>query len=53
MAPRMASTFSAPVATPTTFGRARVAVDVLGHDERSYGSPGHRALLRDLARWAA
>ena len=32
---------------------ARVAVDVLGHDERSYRSPGHRDLIRDLARWAA
>lgn len=32
---------------------ARVAVDVLGHDERSYQSPEHRDLIRDLARWAA
>lgn len=42
-----------PTAWLREHGRARVAVDVLGHDERSYGSPGHRALLRDLARWAA
>lgn len=32
---------------------ARVAVDVLGHDARSYESPGHRDLVRALARWAA
>jgi type 1 glutamine amidotransferase len=33
-------------------GRARIAVDVLGHDARSYDSAGHRRVLRQLARWA-
>lgn len=32
---------------------SRIAVDVLGHDERSYESPGHRELIRRLAVWAA
>lgn len=36
-----------------TIGRSRVAVDLLGHDERSYASDGHRALIVALARWAA
>ncbi|SKC57750.1 ThuA domain-containing protein [Plantibacter cousiniae] len=34
-------------------GTSRVAVDALGHDERSYASAEHRALLAALARWAA
>jgi type 1 glutamine amidotransferase len=34
-------------------GAARVAVDALGHDERSYAAPEHRALVASLARWAA
>ena len=32
-------------------GRSRVAVDLLGHDERSYESETHRALILGLARW--
>ncbi|WP_431030590.1 ThuA domain-containing protein [Plantibacter sp. RU18] len=30
---------------------SRVAVDALGHDERSYESAGHRALIAQLAQW--
>ncbi|WP_434810902.1 ThuA domain-containing protein [Microbacterium sp. bgisy189] len=45
----------APAAEPTAwvreYGAARVAVDVLGHDVRSYESPGHRALIAALAGW--
>ena len=41
-----------PTAWTRVMGRARVAADVLGHDERSYDSAGHRALLSTLARWA-
>ena len=41
-----------PAAWVRHYGRSRVAVDVLGHDERSYASPGHRDLLQRLARWA-
>lgn len=33
-------------------GPARIAVDALGHDERSYDSADHRALLLRLAHWA-
>lgn len=43
---------SEPTAWVRRFGRARVAVDVLGHDERSYESTGHRRLISQLARWA-
>lgn len=42
-----------PTAWIRRHGAARVAVDLLGHDERSYDSAGHRDLLRDLAAWAA
>jgi len=42
-----------PAAWVRTHGRAHVAVDTLGHDERSYGSAGHRDLIATLARWAA
>ena len=42
-----------PTAWIRVVGRARVAADVLGHDERSYDSAGHRALLSNLARWAS
>ncbi|GAA1725101.1 ThuA domain-containing protein [Microbacterium paludicola] len=31
---------------------SRVAVDLLGHDARSYDSPSHRALIARLAGWA-
>lgn len=41
-----------PSAWLRTHQNARVAVDVLGHDERSYDSPGHRQLITQLARWA-
>lgn len=42
-----------PTAWLRNVGPARIAVDVLGHDERSYDSPGHRALLLALATWAS
>lgn len=42
-----------PTAWVRTIGAARIAVDVLGHDERSYESAGHRRLVAQLARWAA
>jgi type 1 glutamine amidotransferase len=42
-----------PTAWTRVVGRARVAADLLGHDERSYDSPGHRALVASLARWAS
>lgn len=41
-----------PTAWTRTVGATRVAVDVLGHDERSYESAGHRRLLTALAQWA-
>lgn len=42
-----------PTAWIRIVGRVRAAADLLGHDERSYDSAGHRALLRSLARWAS
>lgn len=42
-----------PTAWVRVAGASRIAVNVLGHDERSYESPGHRDLLRRLALWAA
>ncbi|WP_232531782.1 ThuA domain-containing protein [Microbacterium halophytorum] len=42
-----------PAAWLREFGPSRVAVDVLGHDGRSYEAAGHRALVAALARWAA
>ena len=42
-----------PTAWRRTVGSSRVAVDVLGHDARSYDAPGHAALVADLAAWAA
>ncbi|WP_110590022.1 ThuA domain-containing protein [Microbacterium suaedae] len=42
-----------PVVWTREYGSARVAVDLLGHDTRSYDSPDHRALIARLARWAA
>src|SRR5690606_23371757 len=42
-----------PAAWGREYGNARIAVDALGHDERSYASAGHRALLAQLAHWAA
>ncbi|MDF2492667.1 MAG: ThuA protein [Microbacterium sp.] len=41
-----------PTAWVRRVGRSRVAVDVLGHDARSYEAAEHRGLVRDLARWA-
>lgn len=41
-----------PTAWRRTVGPSRVAVDVLGHDARSYDAPGHAALVADLAAWA-
>jgi type 1 glutamine amidotransferase len=32
-------------------GRARVVYDALGHDERSYDSPGHREIIARAVRW--
>lgn len=40
-----------PTAWLRKVGRSRIAVDLLGHDERSYESEGHRALIISLARW--
>ena len=42
-----------PAAWVRDVGPSRIAVDVLGHDERSYDSAGHRSLIRQLSRWAA
>lgn len=41
-----------PTAWVRTHGSSRIAVDALGHDERSYESTGHRALIARLALWA-
>lgn len=41
-----------PTAWVREHGASRVAVDLLGHDERSYESAGHRELLASLAGWA-
>lgn len=41
-----------PAAWVRTYAASRVAVDVLGHDARSYSSAGHRDLVKRLARWA-
>lgn len=40
-----------PAAWVRTVGQSRIAVDTLGHDERSFDSAGHRALVTALARW--
>lgn len=42
-----------PAAWRRTVGRSRIAVDVLGHDARSYDAAGHAALVTALAEWAA
>jgi type 1 glutamine amidotransferase len=44
---------SLPTAWVRELGAARIACDLLGHDEHSYESEGHRALIARLARWAA
>ena len=41
-----------PAAWVRTHAASRVAVDVLGHDARSYSSTGHRDLITRLARWS-
>ena len=41
-----------PAAWVRTHAASRVAVDVLGHDARSYSSTGHRDLVARLARWS-
>lgn len=41
-----------PTAWVRAVEKARVAVDLLGHDLRSYESVGHVDLVRRLARWA-
>lgn len=40
-----------PTAWVREVGRSRVAVDLLGHDRRSFEAAGHRELLRQLALW--
>ncbi|WP_245861235.1 ThuA domain-containing protein [Microbacterium aurantiacum] len=40
-----------PTAWVRQHGASRIAVDTLGHDEESYASAGHRALLARLAGW--
>jgi hypothetical protein len=42
-----------PTAWVRTHGQARIAADLLGHDERSYDSAEHRLLLTQLCAWAA
>lgn len=41
-----------PAAWVREAGASRIAVDVLGHDERSFKSAGHRRMLGQLALWA-
>lgn len=41
-----------PAAWVRRHGRARVAADLLGHDERSYSTAGHQELVQRLAQWA-
>lgn len=40
-----------PVVWVRRHGKARIAVDLLGHDLRSYDSPEHRRLLHSLVAW--
>lgn len=40
-----------PLVWCRTLGASRVVVDALGHDERSYASPGHRAVLDAAVAW--
>lgn len=42
-----------PLVWTRQIGAGRVAVDLLGHDARSFESPEHRELLGRVARWAA
>ncbi|WP_375386096.1 ThuA domain-containing protein [uncultured Microbacterium sp.] len=41
-----------PTAWTRRHGRSRVSCSLLGHDERSYESAGHRELLKRLTRWS-
>ena len=41
-----------PAAWVREVDSSRIAVDLLGHDERSYGSAGHRRLIQRLGLWA-
>lgn len=41
-----------PTAWARTVDASRVVADVLGHDERSYASQGHRDLITALVSWA-
>lgn len=40
-----------PLLWARVLGRSRVVTDALGHDERSYDSAGHRALISRAAQW--
>ncbi|MFF2272304.1 ThuA domain-containing protein [Agromyces sp. NPDC058136] len=42
---------SHPLVWARELGRARVVVDLLGHDAASYEAPGHRELLRRSIDW--
>lgn len=42
-----------PLVWAREFGRSRLVYDALGHDGRSYGSAGHRALLAASLAWLA
>lgn len=42
-----------PTVWTRQYGRSRVAVDLLGHDLRSFESRGHRDLIVRLAQWAS
>ncbi len=41
-----------PLVWARTYHRARIVVDTLGHDERSFDSPEHRLIIERGARWA-
>jgi type 1 glutamine amidotransferase len=41
-----------PAAWVREASSSRIAVDLLGHDERSYDSAGHRRLIQQLSLWA-
>ncbi|WTO10857.1 ThuA domain-containing protein [Micromonospora sp. NBC_00617] len=40
-----------PLVWARTLGRSRVVYSALGHDTRSYESPGHVELLRRITAW--
>ena len=40
-----------PLVWTRDLGASRLVYDALGHDPRSYASPGHRALLAHALRW--